>query len=104
MIPCEIDLTSNLFRDTTILVCEIELHPAENKTGFDLLDDKEFTIPFVNDTILNSPAGHQLLAQARKNVWIVAINYNSTSHLKVNLMNSSAIRINVGIPRSVSVY
>ena len=104
MIPFEIDLTSNLFHDTKILVCEIELRPAENKTGFDLLDDKEFTIPFVNDTILNSPAGHQLLAQARKNVWIVAINYNSTSHLKVNLMNSSAIRINVGIPRSVSVY
>ena len=74
MIPFEIDLTSNLFRDTKILVCEIELHPAENKTGFDLLDDKDFTIPFVNDTIINSPAGYQLLTQARENVWILAIN------------------------------
>ena len=51
---------------TKILVCEIELRPAENKTGFDLLDDKDFTIPFVNDTIINSPAGYQLLTQAKK--------------------------------------
>ena len=42
--------------------------------GFNLFDDEDFTIPHVVDTIPNYKAGHQLPTQAKKNVWIVAIN------------------------------
>ena len=35
---------------------------------------KIFTIPYVIDTIPNSPGGHQLPKKAKKNVWIVSIN------------------------------
>ena len=42
--------------------------------GFNLLDDEYFTIPYITDTIPNSPAGNQLPSQAKQNVWIVAIN------------------------------
>ena len=38
------------------------------------MDDEYFTIPYITDTIPNSPAGHQLPSQAMRNVWIVAIN------------------------------
>ena len=38
------------------------------------MDDRDFTIPYITDTIPNSPAGHQLPSQARNNVWIIAIN------------------------------
>ena len=30
-------------------------------------------IPYISDTIPNSPAGHQLPFQTKRNVWIVAI-------------------------------
>ena len=42
---------------------EIELLPAGNGIGFNLLDDEDFTIPYVIDTIPNSRAGHQLPTQ-----------------------------------------
>ena len=74
MIPCELDVTSNSFCDTTILKYDIELSPSVNKFVFNLLDDEDFTIPYITDTIPNSPAGHQLPTQAKLNVWIVAIN------------------------------
>ena len=74
MIPCELDLTSTPFYDTKILIYEIELTPSGNKFGFNLLDDEDFTIPYVTDTIPNSPDGHPLLSQAKQNVWIVDIN------------------------------
>ena len=45
---------------------EIELPPSGNKIGFNLLDDEDFTIPYLIDTIPNSPAGHQLPTQAYK--------------------------------------
>ena len=35
---------------------------------------KIFTIPYVIDTIPNSPGGHQLPTKVNKNVWIVSIN------------------------------
>ena len=59
LIPCDIDLTSNLFCDTPSLAYTIELPPAGKKVGFNLLDDEDFTIPYVTDTIPNPPAGHQ---------------------------------------------
>ena len=41
---------------------------------FNLLDDEEFRIPYITDTIPKFPAGHQLISQAKINVWIIAIN------------------------------
>ena len=77
-IPCELDLESTPFCDTTILTYEIELLPSGKKIGFNLLDDGYFTIPYVIDTIPNSPALHQLLTQVKKYVWIISINGEET--------------------------
>ena len=57
-----------------MITYDIELPPSGKKTGFNLLDDEYFTIPYITDTIPNFPAGHQLPSQAKRNVWIVAIN------------------------------
>ena len=73
-IPRKIDLTSTLFRDTTMTTYEIELHPSGKKIGFNSLDNEYFTIHYVIDTTPNSPVGYQLPTQAKKNAWIVAIN------------------------------
>ena len=43
----------------------MELPPAGNKIGSNLLDDEDFTILYVADTIPNSPAGHQPPTQAK---------------------------------------
>ena len=74
MIPCELDITSTPFHDTKMLTYELEVPTDGKKIGFNLLDDEDFTIPYVIDTIPNSPDGHKLLTQAKKNVWIIAIN------------------------------
>ena len=72
LIPCEIDIISTTFCDTTILTYEIELPPSGKKFGFNLLDGEDFTIPYITDTIPNSPAGHQPPTQANRNLWIIA--------------------------------
>ena len=74
LIPCELDLTSIPFRYKKIITNAIELPPSGNKIGFNLLDDKYFTISHVIDTIQNSPSGHQLSTQAKTNMWIIYIN------------------------------
>ena len=38
------------------------------------MDGEYFTIPYVTDTILNSPAGRQLPTQDKLNVWNIYIN------------------------------
>ena len=53
----------------------MELPTFGKKTGFNLLDDKAFTIPYVTDTIKNSPSVHQLPKQAKRNMWIIYINW-----------------------------
>ena len=58
LIPCELDLTSNPFSDSTIITYDIELPPSGKKIGFNLLDDEDFTIPYITGTIPNSPSGH----------------------------------------------
>ena len=58
LIPCEIDLASTPFCDATIITYEIELPPYGNKVCFNLPDGEYFTIPYITDTIPNSPAGH----------------------------------------------
>ena len=57
-----------------MITYDIELPPSGNKVGFNLLDDEDFTFPYITDKIPNSPAGHQLTSQAKINVWIIAIN------------------------------
>ena len=74
MIPCELDITSTPFSDETIIKYDIELPPYGNKIGFNLLDDEDFTIPYITDTIPNLPAVHQLPSQSKINTWIVSIN------------------------------
>ena len=40
LIPCEIDLKTTSFNDTTIITYEIELSTSENKFSLNLLDDE----------------------------------------------------------------
>ena len=65
LIPCELDITSTPFCDITMITYEIELPPDRKKTGLNVLDDEYFH--YVIDTIPNSPDGHQLTTQAKKN-------------------------------------
>ena len=51
-----------------MITYDIELPPSGKRIGFDLLDDEDFTIPYITDTIPNSPSGHQLPSQAKRNV------------------------------------
>ena len=53
LIKCELDITSNPFRDETIITYDIELPTSGKKIGFNLLDDEDFTIPYITDTIPN---------------------------------------------------
>ena len=41
---------------------------------FNSLDDEYFTIPYITDVIPNLPASCQLQSQAKRYLWIVAIN------------------------------
>ena len=74
LIPFELDLTYATFSDTNIITYEIDLPPSENKIGFNLMDDDDFTIPYVTDKIPYSPSSHQLPTQATRNMWIIDIN------------------------------
>ena len=74
LIPFELDLTSTPFSDTTIITYEIQLPPSGKKFVFNLVDDEDFKILYITDTIPNSTAGHQLPSQDKINVWIIAIN------------------------------
>ena len=66
LIPRELDITFTPFFDTTNITYEIYLPTDGKKIGFNLLDDKDFTIHYVTDTIPNSSDGHQLPTQATK--------------------------------------
>ena len=74
MNPCKLDITSTPFRGETIITYDIQLPPSGNKIDFNLLDDEDFAIPYITNTIPNSPAGNQLPSQAKRSVWIVDIN------------------------------
>ena len=47
--------------------------PFGKKISFNLLDDEDFTIPYITYPIPNSSDVYQLPSQANRNVWIVAI-------------------------------
>ena len=66
MIPCELDIKSTPLCDTIIITHGSYITPYGKKVVFDLLDNEDFTIPYITDTIPNSPAGHQPPAQAKK--------------------------------------
>ena len=68
MIPFELNIMSTTFRNTKILTYKIKLPPVGNKIGLNLLDDEDFTIPYVTDKIQHLPSGHQLPTQAKQNV------------------------------------
>ena len=89
LISFELDLTSTQFFDTTIITYEIELPPSGKKIGFSLVDDEEFKIPYVTDTIPNPPAGHQLPTQYKRNLWIISINgeENTTAQVELDELN-----------------
>ena len=74
LIPCEFDLTSTTFCDTTMITYEIKLPPSGKKVGFNLLDDEDFTTPYITNTIPNWPADNKLTTQDKRNVWIISIN------------------------------
>ena len=74
MIPCELDITTTQFCDTTIITYEMELPLSGNKFVFNLLDDEDFKIPYIPDAITNPPTSHKLPTQAKRNVWVVDIN------------------------------
>ena len=76
-----------------MITYDIELRSSGKEIGFNLIDDQDFTIPYITDNIPNLPAGHQLPSQAKRNVWIVAINGESLSQLKVYLMNSIFVNL-----------
>ena len=68
------------------------------------MDYEYFTIPYVTDTIPNSPDGHQLPTQSKKKLWITAINGEEpiTAQCALDELNHhQTIRKN---PRSRSVY
>ena len=65
LIPCELDLISTPFSNTTIITYEIELPPSGKKVGFNILENEDFAIPYVTDTTPNSPAGQKLPSQAK---------------------------------------
>ena len=73
MISCKLNITATTFHDAKILTYGIDLSPDENKMCLNLLDNEYFTIPYIIGTITNSPAGHQLPTQAKKNVLTIAI-------------------------------
>ena len=52
--------------------------PSRKEVGFNLLDDKDFKIPYIADIIPTSSAGHQLTQQAKRNLLIIAINGEET--------------------------
>ena len=66
--------SSTPFSDETMITYDIELPTSGKKIGFSLLHDEDFIIPYITDTIPNSPAGHQLPSHAKINMWIVTIN------------------------------
>ena len=53
LITCKLDFKSTPFSDETIITYEIELLPSGNKIGFNLLNDEDFKIPYITDTIPN---------------------------------------------------
>ena len=90
---------------------DIELPPSGKKISFNLLDDEDFTITYITDTILNSPAGKRLPSQAKRKVWIIDINVEEpiTDQGVLDELNRHKnpcvkSKVNIGICRRKSYY
>ena len=53
LIPCKLGITSTPFRDEIIITNDIDLPSYGKKIVFNSLDDEDFTIPYITDTIPN---------------------------------------------------
>ena len=73
-LPRDLDIKSTTFSDAAIITYEIELPASGKKNCFNLLDDDDFTIPYIIDIIMNPLAGHKLPTQDNNNVLIISIN------------------------------
>ena len=60
MITCDLDITPTPFSNTTIIANENELSPVGKKIGLNILDDEDFTIPYVTYKKPNSPTIHRI--------------------------------------------
>ena len=47
LMPCEIDLSYTPFEYATIFTYTIQLPTTGKKIGFNLMDDDDFTIPYI---------------------------------------------------------
>ena len=104
LIPCELDLTSTPWCDTNILTYEIDLPPDGKKIGVNLLDEEDFSIPYVTDTIPKLPAGYQLPTQGEKMCGSFLSMEKSISYFEESLMKSISIKPPVENTMSRSVY
>ena len=107
LIPYKLYLIPNPFSDIKIIAYEIELPPAGNKIGVNLLDDEDFTIPSIIYTIPNSPDINRLTTQANKNVCIISINGENSirsqgalDELKCNQTKCGKSKVKISICRS----
>ena len=69
-----------------------------------LVDDEDFTIPYITDTIPNPPAGHELPTQAKRNVCIISINGKDPITAQGALDETNHHKTPRENPRSISVY
>ena len=69
--------------------------PVGKKIGSNLLYNKDFKIPYIIDTISNSPAGHKIPTKSKKNVSIIDINQEEYITENGQLMKSRSIRLNM---------
>ena len=104
LIPCEPGFTSTPFYDTSVLTYKIELPLSGKKVGFNILDDEDFTISYITDTIPNSPSINQPSTQAKRNVCIIAINVKEPIIYQGALDELNCHKTPRGNLRSISVY
>ena len=98
MIPCELDISSTTFEDVKIITYEIKLPSIGNQISFNLMDDDDFKIPYIIDTIPNFPVSHKLPTQEKKNAWIISINVEDIITTKGELENCNIIIKNMVAP------
>ena len=56
-----------------IIIYELELTPKGKKIDFNLMDDSDFTTPYILDTIPKSPEVQQLPTQSKNNFWVISV-------------------------------
>ena len=71
---------------------------------FNLLNYKYFKIPYITDTILNSPAGHQLPSQDKIYVCIIIINSEEPITAQGDLDDLNTHKPHVDNPRPILFY